>query len=59
MANETSAEAGSAGDASPQLDFFSNGFRPSGTEGYVNASGHNYIYMAFTPPIIALLNKIW
>ncbi len=47
MANETSAEAGSAGDAAPQLDFFSNGFRPSGTEGYVNADEDSYIYMAF------------
>ena len=47
MANETSAEAGSAGDAAPQLDFFSNGFRPSGTEGYVNADGDKYIYIAF------------
>jgi hypothetical protein len=47
LANENSASTGSAGDASPQLDFFSNGFRPSGTEGYVNASGHSYIYMAF------------
>ena len=47
LANESSADAGSAGDASPQLDFFSNGFRPSGTEGYVNANGHSYIYMAF------------
>ena len=47
LANEGSAETGTAGDAAPQLDFLSNGFQPSGTEGYVNADGHNYIYMAF------------
>ena len=47
LANENSAETGTAGDAAPQLDFLSNGFQPSGTEGYVNANGDNYIYMAF------------
>ena len=47
LANENSAESGTAGNAAPQLDFLSNGFKPSGTEGYVNANGDNYIYMAF------------
>jgi len=41
------ADAELVGNANLKLDFLSNGFKLRQTDGSLNASGNNYIYMAF------------